>query len=334
MDAACDRLPRRGGALETARDPVLEGLDCDLIHFPTQRFRPSSRPSVYNPHDLQHLHFPDFFTPRDVTRRERLYRAGCAGARAVAVSSSWVKRDLVTHYGLSPDKVRVIPWGIDPNPGVDVAADRDALARRLGSLLQAPFALYPAATWEHKNHSRLLEALAYLRDTQGLRLNVVCCGHRTGFYPRIQRRVESLRLGDQVAFPGVLPAGELDCAYRQALCVVVPSLFEASSALLREAWRWRRPVACAAVTSLPEQAGGSALLFEPTDPQAIAGALHRLATDPGLRADLVERGARRIARFPWEHTARAYRALYRTVAGRPLTTDEIDLLNHDWMTAP
>lgn len=327
-------------------DPLIESLGCDLVHFPTQRFHPGARPSVYNPHDLQHLHYPRFFSRGDRARRERLYRAGCQGARRIAVSSGWVARDLIAQYGVSAAKVQVIPWGIDPNPGTPAPADLAAWGRRLAAVLPAtqaatqaatgsgtPYALYPAATWGHKNHLALIEALARVR-AEGVDLALVCCGHRTDLYPRLVQRVHALGLGERVAFTGVLPRGELDAAYQGALCVLVPSLFEASSALIREAWRWRVPVACSAVTSLPEQAGDAALLFDPGDPGAMAAALGRLARDPGLRADLVGRGARRVARFPWDRTARAYRALYRSAAGLALGGEDLDLLATDWMTSP
>lgn len=334
VEAACrDLLPRRAAGPARTPDPLLEGLDCDLIHFPSQFFRATKRPTVYNPHDLQHLHFPAFFRRHEFQQREAMYRWGCRDAGRIAVSSAWVKRDLVGQYGIAPERVQVIPWGIDPTLGQVAQPDLDALRRRLGGL-SGPFALYPAATWEHKNHLRLIEALAMLRDDHGLRLGLVCCGHQTRQYPKIRRHVRALKLDTQVVFPGVLPQGELDAAYRAALFVVIPSLFEASSAPMREAWRWRRPVACAAVTSLPEQAGDSALLFDPLSPAAIAATMHRLAIDKDLRADLVARGSRRILRFDWARTARAYRALYRTVTGVPTSRDDLDLLAHDWMTAP
>jgi len=70
------------------------------------------------------------------------------------------------------------------------------------------------------------------------------------------------------------------------------------------------PVACADATSLPELAGGAALLFDPHSTQAIAAAVSRLLDDAALRADLAARGRERAAAFSWQRTARETLAVY------------------------
>ena len=107
--------------------------------------------------------------------------------------------------------------------------------------------------------------------------------------------------------------------------VVIPSKFEAASGPLWEAFLAGVPAAVAAVTSLPEQAGGAALLFDPDEPATIAGAVEQLWTDAGLRQDLRVAGAINVARFDWETTARKFRAEYRVLAGRTLSTADMDL---------
>ena len=93
-----------------------ESLGCDVIHFPFQSFEPCGLPSVYNPHDLQHLHHPEFFTPQEIARRESLHPAACRAAHTVVVASQFVKRDLVARYRLDSEKVQVIPWAPPPLP--------------------------------------------------------------------------------------------------------------------------------------------------------------------------------------------------------------------------
>jgi glycosyltransferase involved in cell wall biosynthesis len=193
----------------------------------------------------------------------------------------------------------------------------DAVARRYG--ITGPFGLYPAMTWSHKNHVRLLEGLAQLKARTGACPRLVCTGKQTDYWPVIQNKMKDLGLTGQVAFTGLISHDELRALYRLAQFVIIPTLFEAASAPLFEAWQERVPVACANITSLPEQAGQGALLFDPYAVPAIAAALQSMSTDDALRRTLVEEGTRRLAAFSWERTARAYRALYRRVAGRPLT---------------
>jgi glycosyltransferase involved in cell wall biosynthesis len=311
-------------------------LGCHVVHFPFQHFESCGLPSVYNPHDLQHLHHPEFFAPSEIARREGLHPAACRAAHTIVAASGFVKRDIVARYGVSPSKVQVIPWAPPPlRDGERGAAEASVPAvREKFGLAARPFALYPAMTWEHKNHVRLLEALALLRDRDGLEVTLVCTGFKTDFWPHVERRMEALGLAGQVKFPGLVTQEELRALYCAAQFVFVPTLFEAASAPVFEAWQAGTPVACSSVTSLPEQAAGAALLFDPFSVEEVARALARMATDAGLRAELTRRGARRLADFSIERTARAYRAVYRRVAGRALDSEDRRLLEWDWMREP
>jgi glycosyltransferase involved in cell wall biosynthesis len=91
-----------------------ENLGCDVIHFPYQFFEPCALPTIYNPHDLQHFHYPGFFEQADIDLREALYPAACRAAHTVVVASQFVKRDIVEIYGVNPNKIQVIPWAAPP----------------------------------------------------------------------------------------------------------------------------------------------------------------------------------------------------------------------------
>ena len=135
-------------------------------------------------------------------------------------------------------------------------------------------------------------------------------------------------------FLGQIPSDELRAVYRLAQFVIIPTLFEAASGPLFEAWLEGVPVACSTVTSLPEQAGDAAFLFDPFSVEAIAGAIHRMNADENLRSELVCKGGERLKDFSWERTAKAYRAVYRRAARRPLTDEDLWLLKWDWMRDP
>ncbi len=310
-----------------------ERLNCDVIHFPYQAFAQLNIPSVYNPHDLLHLRFPQLYPPDIIEGRERIFRAGCHHSETVIAASEWIKQDIIRHYGTEAGKVQVIPWAASLYDEVVLPAEYIRGVRDKYELHQ-PFALYPAATHEYKNHLRLLDAVAHLRDTHGQSLKVVCSGPRNEFYPVLQERVASLELQNQVLFPGAVSRTELIALYRLAQFVIIPTLFEAASAPIFEAWQCDVPVACSAVTSLPEQVADAALLFDPLSVASLADALKLMHTDAGLRKDLIERGSRRLRDFSLERTARAYRAVYRRAAGRRLNDEEQRLLEWDWMRDP
>jgi len=311
-------------------DGFYEGLGCDVIHFPYQRFVICRLPAIYNPHDLQHLHFPEFFKPDTLAWRQAVYPAGCRLAQTVVVESRWVKDDVVKHCGVDAEKVQVIPLA-PPTQAYAVPSPDGVVRVRDAYGVEEPFALYPAMTWPHKNHLKLLEALALIRDRHQLRVRLVCTGHQNDFWPQIQRRLVELRLQDQVKFLGMVPAEDLRALYRLAQFVVIPTLFEAASEPIYEAWHDGTPVACSNVTSLPEQAGDAALLFDPLSVESIAAGVGEMATNPERRKSLRKRGERRLKDFTWERTARAYRAVYRRAAGHPLEEEDRWLLTWDWM---
>jgi glycosyltransferase involved in cell wall biosynthesis len=332
FDKVTSRPPPRPWPQVPISDGFIEGLGCDVVHFPTQAFTLCALPSIYNPHDLQHLHYPQFFSPEELAWRDVIYRGGCRLSHSVVVASQWVANDIARQLGVTPGKLQVIPWA----PPTQAIAAPSAEARR-GLLIkygvEAPYFLYPAVTWEHKNHVRLLEAVATVRDRCGISLRLVCTGRKhPSTWPRIEAALNQYGLHEQVTFLGTVPAVDLRALYAEAQFVFVPTLFEAASAPIFEAWLEGVPAACSTVTSLPEQVSDAALLFDPLSVDSMADALQRMATDSDLRAKLRERGTKRLRSFDWDATAKAYRAVYRRAAGRlPLSEEDERLLAWDWM---
>jgi glycosyltransferase involved in cell wall biosynthesis len=297
-------------------DGTIERVGADVMHFTHQQGFTTRVPSIYQPHDLQHLHLPDLFTPAERSWRERRGRAFCAQAEMVSVASTWTRRDVIRNYGLSPSKVVVVP---EP-PGTfamhESAAEEIERIRGVYGLPES-YAVYPAATWPHKNHAALFAAMAILRR-QGLSIPLVAPGMQTPHARKLQDAARQHGVADLVFFLGFIPAQDLNTIIRLARAVVVPSLFESTSAPLWEAFQCGIPAACSNVTSLPDQAGDAALVFDPRDPDDIARAIQRLWADDALRERLITAGRVRVSMFTWEHTARLFRAHYRRIAGRHL----------------
>jgi len=306
-------------------DGVLEKLAAEVVHFPIQSAFLTDVPSIYHPHDLQHIHLPQFFSPAAHAAREIQYRTYCTQARIVAVSSSWVQQDVIRHYGLSAEKVKVIPLA-PPLQAYIRPSEADLIALRRRYALPETFVLYAAQTWPHKNHLGLIDALAILREKHGLQVTLVSCGRQNEYFLRIKERIREFRLNDQVIFLGYIESNELYGLYQLSRAVVIPTFFEAASFPMWEAFHAGVPVSCSNVTSLPEQAGDAALLFDPHNPDEMAEAIRRLWTDESLRAQLVDRGHARLSRLSWNRTARIFRAHYRNIAGRLLNEEDQELL--------
>lgn len=313
-------------------DGFIESLGCDAIHFPYQQFEICALPSIYNPHDLQHRHFPQFFTPEGWIKKDVQYRAGCEYAHTVVAGSQWVKDDICAQYNVNPAKIAVIPWAAPTQAYAAATEAEDDITRRKFGLPEN-FAFYPAMTWPHKNHLRLLEALAWLKKERGLVVPLVSTGNRGEFWPKIEEAIETLGLREQVHFLGLVSREELQFIYRACGFVVVPTLFEAASGPVFEAWNAGAAVACSNVTSLPQQVGDAGIIFDPYDLKEIAEAVQTLYTQPDLRRRLIAKGKRRLDDFRWDRTARAYRAVYRRAVQQKLNVDDQKLLAWNWSQA-
>ena len=302
--------PREPDAVDDGFAAFIDSLQPDVCHFPWQDWVPTRAPSVLNLHDLQHLHFPEFF-PREELERRSVWPAWAARATMLPVHSEWTGDDFVDKLGVSAQKIRVVPGASplemvpEPSPElVETAKHRFRLPER--------FALYPATTWPHKNHVRLAEALAMLSDVD---LTVVCTGFRTPAWASVEREIERLGLGDRFRFLDFVSPAELKALYRAAAFVVVPSLFEGGgSAVMYETLGEGAALACSDIPTIAEGVRRAALLFDPRSVSDIANAMRRIASETGLRDALQEASREMGTRYTVRSVAERYLEIYDEVA--------------------
>lgn len=288
-----------------------------IIHCPYQFVHPLppaswNLPYVINLHDIQHEHFPEFFTPEELAWRREHYLASANHATAICVVDEWTRRDVLAHLPIPESKVFVAPLGPTwpENPGTF----NESEAKRVRALYDLPdaFAFYPAQTWPHKNHARLFTALAHLRHGGGLRIPLVLTGHLNDHHPRLMAQAEDLGITDQVRFLGLVPWNDVHALFRMARMMVVPTLFEGGPGIpVLESMALGAPLAAAKTCGIPEAVGDAAVLFDPMDPTDMAAAIARLWEDDGLRAELTRRGRKRMASCTWERAAATYVEIYR-----------------------
>ena len=309
-------LPRSDGTAERA--------GCDLMHQTLEGFI-TDIPTLFQINDLQHVHFPEFFTRRDRSIRDKHYRAFSRQAKGVVTLGRCGRDDIIRTLGLLPASVFAMPLGSALQTYRTPTKDDDLQVQRKFNL-PPRYLLYPAQTWPHKNHMRLVEAVSFAKTEHGLRIPIVLSGRLTPHYALVRSWAAQLGVADQITPVDFVSPEELKSLYRMAYGVVFPSLFEGWGMPVSEAFDTGVPVACSAVTSLPEVAGDAAILFNPHDPRDIAFAMRTLWTDESLRARLVAKGTERARTLTWQHTAKILRALYRKTGNRGLSSEDASLL--------
>lgn len=319
--SALQKLTRPPSAADA--DRVLRAHGVDLVHFPYAVHFPTTLPFVYEPLDLQHRHLPNFFSPGEVAWRDEVYRSGCERARLIVTGTRWTKQDIIREYGIDPRKIAVISIQSDmqASGSGDGAGDAARLVRTYA--LPGRFLLYPAMTFPHKNHVRLFEALAILRDRHGVTLTLVCTGRPYEPHePALRAALERFGVQGQVRMLGAVPTDDLIALYRAAWALVFPSLFEGIGMPVLEALQYDLPVLSSNATCLPEVAGDAAIYFDPTRPDAIAEAILTAEWSPALLEQHRSAAPAVLARFSWPEAARTYLVCYRAVAGLPLTAEQ------------
>lgn len=287
-------------------------LDFDLVHSVCSYIFPdvASFPNVLTMCDLQHIHFPGFFDPQEWKVRERLYRDSCASARHITCISEFTRQDLHRTYGVALEKMTTV-WIIPSRAAwlrLPPARSRALLA---GMGLAGRYLFYPAHPWPHKNHARLLEALGSIEGELPPDVRLVLTGRPFEAAHPARALIAERGLEKRVLHLGYRSPLEIRALYANALGLVFPSLFEGFGMPVAEAMIAGCPVACSNTTSLPEIAGDAAILFDPANVGDIARALLRLATDEGLRAELLAAGQRRRALFSARLSAVKTLAVYR-----------------------
>jgi len=305
-------------------DRALARQGIAALHFPSPHFFATTLPFAYEPWDLQFLHFPEFFSAKELEWRRTVYRAGCERAAFVVTATQWTKDDIVRQYGIDPRKVLVIRRA---SLTVRSVSEFRRAEIRAGLRLPESFIFYPAMTFEHKNHHRLFEALAILRDEMGLRIPLVLSGRRyKPFWPTIEREIERLRLAEQVHVLGAVDDETLAVLFSTARFMVFPSLFEGLGLPLLEAMRYRLPIIAARASCIPEVVGEAAVLVDPFDSREIAAAIHRGWTEPVWLEAHAARAAEQLERFDWEDAGRSFAACYRALLGADLSEEDRALL--------
>ena len=262
------------------------------------------RRSVATVHDLGFLHYPE--THRGADRRYLAWSTGwnVRQSTAVLADSQATRADLVREYGVAESKVHVVYLGRDES--MVPVRDPETLERvkvRYG--IGQRYLLYVGTLQPRKNLGRVVEGFARLASAAGMGdVQLVLAGKRGWLYEDLLAQIGRVGLEGRVLFPGYVDDADLAALYSAALGYVFPSLYEGFGIPVLEAQACGVPVMTSNNSSLPEVAGDAALLVDPSDVDAIAEAMLRLATDETLRAELVERGYRNVKRFSWEKCAR------------------------------
>jgi glycosyltransferase involved in cell wall biosynthesis len=291
---AWDRIGPRADIFHTAK----------LIHPPR---RPLLTATI---HDMTCWLLPEFHQPANVVAEyhfaERIWKRA-AGLITVSESS---RRDAIRILGLNPELVHVVYPGV-PEAFFNAAPD-PAIASRYG--LSRPYALCIGTVEPRKNLDRLLDAWQGLPASLHEQFDLVAAGPEGWQSAQTMTRLRGGTSG--VRYLGYVPEADLPALTATAAVSVYPSLYEGFGFPVAQAMAAGVAVITSNLSSLPEIAGGAAVLIDPRSTTELSGALARLLTSPATRARLAEAGRLQARCFRWETSARDSVAFFERVLGR------------------
>ena len=276
-----------------------------LVHATSMAAPPTSAPLVVTVHDTAWRQVPDSFPPRGRRWHEASLRRARRRASMLVVPSEAVARDL-TDAGVDPAMVVVIPLGADHLPAPDHAR-AGALLDRLG--VGGEFLLSVGTLEPRKNLVGLLAGYERARPLLPEPWPLVVVGPRGwGTQP------VSSSTAAGVVWAGPVDDTTLAALYARARLLAYVPLVEGFGLPPVEAMRQGTPVLATAMPSL----GAAARVVDPARAVDIAAGLVEVATDDGLRRELVARGTARADELTWKASARAHRDLWASMTQSPV----------------
>jgi glycosyltransferase involved in cell wall biosynthesis len=291
--------------------------NADLLYAPycpPPIFPFPARPSVYSIHDLQHVHYPEFFSAEERKERDLAFANCTHHAALIQASSEQMRDDFLAHFPvLTPEKVVVIQEGVNIET---FRARQTALDVRAKYALPAGFLYFPAQLWYHKNHITVLKALVRLK-AKGVSVPLVLSGARYEGSQTLFDFIAENGLADRVFYLGLVPFEDVIALHQAAKFLITAVLYESSSIPILEAAAAGTPIIASETPANLERARDLELnLFSPKDDAALADLLGKIWDDEGLRRRQIAHNSKAIERFDWPRIAEDYLDAFESLMRR------------------
>jgi glycosyltransferase involved in cell wall biosynthesis len=284
----------------------------NLYHEPAYLAYRFKGPTVVTVHDLSWVRHPETHPAERLREMNRFMPRVVEQATHIVVDSEFVRREVMTHYGVAGDRVTTVLLGVGQEfRPIDSTHSRPALEQfglKHGHYLLAVGTLEP-----RKNLSTVIAAFEQLPETMRQRFPLVIVGMKGWGMEHFSDSLRKLVSRGEVRLLGYVAQKELPALYSGARLFVYPSLYEGFGLPPLEAMACGAAVIASRRASLPEVVGNAGILVEPMDDVAIAGHMRALIEDDALHASLCRAGQERAKVFTWRKFALETLAVYKKV---------------------
>ncbi|WP_316794440.1 glycosyltransferase family 1 protein [Pedobacter frigoris] len=263
--------------------------------------------SIVTIHDLIFLKFPQYFKIIDRFIYKLKAKYACRHADRIVAISECTKRDIISFFNISPDKIDVVYQSCDDSFKADADAKFNETVRAKFSL-PANYILNVGTIETRKNLVTLIKALKNVDPIYKL----VVVGRKTGYMELVNQEIDKLELRERVIFLQNVPFNELPAIYQMAKVLAYPSLYEGFGIPIIEAMYSKVPVVAATGSCLEEAGGNKSLYVSPLDHAALASAINQIIANPQLQQQMITEGLTYVKKFDNEVIANDMINVYNT----------------------
>ena len=245
-----------------------------------------------------------------------IYTLSTWRATAVSTVSEHSKRDMARFYRIPPDRVHVVPEGVDTRvfrPLADREAVRRWTATRCGA--DGPFLAYVGKPTERRRLTPLLHAYAGLKREGAMPHKLLIAGADLPGTSPFRRVIAELGIERDVVVRGYVSPDEMPLLYNAIDLLLYPSSYEGFGMPVLEAMACGTPVIALDNTALPEFAGGVALLLKDGEVDTLKRGMQTVLGDRALRERMAAHGPKRAAAYDWTIVTRRYLELMLPLVG-------------------
>lgn len=250
-------------------------------------------------HDLNFEHHPDFLPITTRVYMKHFFPKFAQKADKLITVSEFSKYDISDTFKIDAQKISVVYNGVSDIFSEVSEQTKKETRQKLTS--NFPYFVFVGTPHKRKNLARILKAFDKLRENHEIRL--VFAGMNKYWDSECLQILKHLKHKNDLVFTGYLSTQELNNVVGSAKALLYPSLFEGFGIPILEAFACKIPVITSNSTSMPEVAGGAALLVNPLSEIEIENAMLQILTDESLCQSLINRGTIQLQQFSWDRSA-------------------------------
>lgn len=260
--------------------------------------------------DITWIHFPGLasikwlgFNRKREYLRSKLEKLLFRTSKLLLAPSSMVAKDLEKLYGITANKIRVQPHGVDIEHYTPMNKRARARIKHHFNALNKKRLMFIGAPFR-KGFHLLLKALAHVKNAQDIELIAA------GFKPseEFKSLVEKLRLRKLVSFKGVISDEELKITYQSSDIFILPSLYDPFSLATLEAMACGLPVIISPYVGAKDiiKDWQNGIIVNPYDTYKFADVITTLINDDKLRRKIGVNARNTAKRYSWKNVAKSF----------------------------